>query len=60
MIPDRDRADEGQFTEEVSSDDILALFPDHELRSASEVADESGIVRRTAYIKLQALVDQGT
>ena len=57
--PDRDRTDEGRFTEEVSPDDVLARFPDHEPRTASEVADDLGIVRRTAYNKLQALVERG-
>lgn len=55
----RPRDEEGQYVEEVTPDDVLALFADHEPRTASEVADELGIVRRTAYNKLQALAERG-
>lgn len=57
--PDRPRDEEGQYVEEVTPDDVLDLFTDHEPRTASEVGDELGIVRRTAYNKLQMLAERG-
>lgn len=57
--PDRERTEEGRYAEEVTLDDVLALFMDHEPRTASEVAEELGVVRRTAYNKLSELADCG-
>lgn len=57
--PDRDRTEAGQFREEVTPDEVLTLFSDQEPRTASEIADELGIVRRTAYNKLQTLAERG-
>jgi len=59
MVGDRDRTEEGRYAEEVTADDALAVFTDHEPRTANEVADELGIVRRTAYNKLTELADRG-
>lgn len=59
MSDDRERTEKGQYAEQVTPDDALALFTDHEPRTASEVADELGVVRRTAYNKLNELADQG-
>lgn len=55
----RPRTNEGQYAEEVKPEDVLGLFTDHEPRTASEVAEELGIVRRTAYNKLQTLAERG-
>lgn len=56
---DRQRTEEGRYAEEVAPDDVLELFPDHEPRTASEVAEELDVVRRTAYNKLQQLAERG-
>lgn len=56
---DRERTEQGQYTEEVTPDDALAVFTDHEPRTAKEVAEELGIVRRTAYNKLTELEERG-
>lgn len=58
MSPNRPRTEKGQYVEAVTPDDVLALFTDHEPRTASEVADELGIVRRTAYDELQTLAER--
>lgn len=57
--PDRERTKSGQYAEEVTTDDVLELFTDCEPRTAREIAEELGIVRRTAYGKLDTLADQG-
>jgi len=59
MGEERRRSDKGTYTEEVTPDDALAVFTDHEPRTASEVAEELGVVRRTAYNKLAALEERG-
>jgi predicted ArsR family transcriptional regulator len=59
MSDERSRSEKGTYTEEVSPDDALAVFTDHEPRTASEVAEELGIVRRTAHNKLTALEERG-
>lgn len=59
MGEDRDRDDQGRYTEEVTLEDALALFTDAEPRTTKEVAEELDIVRRTAYNKLQELHEQG-
>jgi predicted ArsR family transcriptional regulator len=57
--PDRERTEGGQYAETVSPEDALALFPDHEPRTASEVAQKLEVSRRTAYNKLSELADRG-
>jgi len=54
----RERSDDGTYTETVTPEDVLALFTDSEPRTASEVADELGIARRTALNKLDDLAEQ--
>ena len=54
----RERSDDGTYVETVEPDDVLSLFTDAEPRTASEVADELGIARRTALNKLNELADQ--
>jgi predicted ArsR family transcriptional regulator len=56
---DRERTDRGRYTEKVSPDDALAIFDDHEPRTAKEVATALDVSRRTALNKLNELVDQG-
>lgn len=56
---DRERGESGQYVAEVSPEDALAVFTDHEPRTAREVADELGVVRRTAYNKLEELTERG-
>jgi predicted ArsR family transcriptional regulator len=59
MSDERSRSEKGTYTEEVSPEDALAVFTDHEPRTASEVAEELGVVRRTAYNKLVNLEERG-
>lgn len=59
MPTDRERTDQGQYAEEVTVEDAFEVFTGHEPRTASEVAEELGIVRRTAYNKLAELEGQG-
>jgi predicted ArsR family transcriptional regulator len=56
---DRERSNDGQYTEKVSPDDALELFSDHEPRTAKEIADALNVSRRTALNKLSELVDRG-
>ena len=56
---DRERSDDGTYVETVTSEDVLGLFTDAEPRTATEVADELGIVRRTALNKLNELAEDG-
>lgn len=56
---DRPRTESGQYETEVTPEQALAVFTDHEPRTASEVGEELGIVRRTAYNKLQTLANEG-
>lgn len=53
-----DRTEQGQYAEEGSMEDALALFTDHEPRTASEVGKALGMVRRTAYNKLVELAEE--
>ena len=53
----RERSDDGTYAETVTPEDVLALFTDAEPRTATEVADELGIVRRTALNKLNELAE---
>ena len=55
----RERSDDGTYSETVTPEDVLALFTDVEPRTATEVADELGIARRTSLNKLNELADQG-
>jgi predicted ArsR family transcriptional regulator len=59
MTNDRERTEQGQYAEQVTAEDALELFTDHEPRTASEVAEQLGVVRRTAYNKLATLEEQG-
>lgn len=59
MSDERERSDEGTFTEEVTPEDALAVFKRHEPMTAKEVAEELGVVRRTAYNKLSKLEEEG-
>jgi len=54
----RKRSDDGTYAETVTPEDVLALFTDAEPRTATEVADELGIVRRTALNKLNELTKE--
>ena len=56
---DRPRDDNGAYVEEVIPESALEVFTDHEPRTAREVAEELGVVRRTAYNKLDELKEQG-
>jgi predicted ArsR family transcriptional regulator len=56
---DRERTETGRYAETVTAEDALALFPDHEPRTASEVAEALDVSRRTAYNKLSELADRG-
>lgn len=56
---DRPRTESGQYEAEVTPEQALAVFTDHEPRTASEVGEELGVVRRTAYNKLADLEEQG-
>jgi predicted ArsR family transcriptional regulator len=56
---DRERSDDGTYAETVTPEDVLALFTDAEPRTATEVSDELGIVRRTALNKLNGLAEEG-
>lgn len=57
--PDRERSESGQYAEEINLDETLAVFSDHEPRTAKEVAEELDCVRRTAYNKLSELAERG-
>ena len=59
MSDDRKRTESGQYVEEVPPESALEVFTDHEPRTASEVADELGVVPRTALNKLNELAEQG-
>lgn len=59
MTDERERTEEGQYSEQVTPEDALAVFTNHEPLTASEVAEEIGVVRRTAYNKLSELEEQG-
>jgi hypothetical protein len=54
----RERSDDGTYAETVTPEDVLALFTDVEPRTATEVAEELGIVRRTALNKLNELAEE--
>jgi len=56
---ERPRTEDGRYVAEITADDVLALFDSPEPLTASEVADELGVVRRTAHAKLQTLADEG-
>jgi predicted ArsR family transcriptional regulator len=56
---DRPRSDSGQYTEEITLEETLAIFSDQEPYTAKEVAEELGCVRRTAYNKLSELAERG-
>lgn len=45
--------------EEITPDDAPAVFTDNEPLTSKEVAEELGVVRRTAYNKLSDLEERG-
>lgn len=58
---DRKRDDSGQYTETVTLEDVLGAFDraDLPVLTASEVAEDIGCSRASAYNKLESLVEQG-
>lgn len=58
---DRERDEQGKYTEQVAPGDVLAVFREADLPvlTSKEVAEEMGIARQTAYNKLEELVEQG-
>ena len=57
----QERGEGGRFSEQVTLDDVLAVFKTADLPvlTSREVAEHLGCSRPTAYSKLQELVDQG-
>lgn len=55
----RERGDDGRYTETVTPETVLELFPDAEPRTTSEVADALDVAQKTAYNKLDALQERG-
>ena len=55
----RPRGEGGEFVEEITPGDALAVFTGREPLTAKEVAEELGVVRRTAYNKLSDLEERG-
>lgn len=57
---ERERDESGQYTEQVTLDDVLAVFEEADLPvlTASEVAEELDCSRPSAYNKLEQLVEQ--
>ena len=58
---ERERDEGGQYVEEVTLDDVIAVFDTAELPvlTASEVAEELNCSRPSAYNKLETLVESG-
>ena len=58
---ERERDDSGQYTEQVTLDNVMSVFENAELPvlTASEIADELDCSRPSAYNKLEQLVDRG-
>ncbi len=61
--PNGTRNNRGQYTEEISPQDVLSVFVDRsdpsEPLAASEVAEALGCNRKTAYTKLRELAEEG-
>jgi len=57
---ERERDESGQYTEQVTLDDVLAVFEraDLPVLTATEVAEELDCSRPSAYNKLEQLVEQ--
>jgi response regulator of citrate/malate metabolism len=57
----RERDESGKYTEQVTLEDVVEIFErvDLPVVTASEVAEELGCARPTAYNKLEQLVEQG-
>ena len=55
----RPRGEGGEYVQEITPEDALAVFTDNEPLTAKEVAEELGVVRRTAYNKLSDLEERG-
>lgn len=58
---DRERDEQGRYTEQVTLDQVQQVFADAEVPvlTASEVAEELGCSRPSAYNKLEELVEGG-
>lgn len=58
---ERERDEEGKYTEQVTLDSVLTVFKEAEIPvlTANEVADKLGCSRPAAYNKLETLVEQG-
>lgn len=58
---DRERDDEGQYTEEITINSVLDVFGNADLPvlTSNEVAEALDCSRASAYNKLETLVDQG-
>jgi response regulator of citrate/malate metabolism len=56
----RERDESGQYTEQVTLDDVLAVFEraDLPVLTASEIAEELDCSRPSAYNKLEQLVEE--
>ena len=57
----RERDESGQYVEQVTLDDVLTVFDRAEIPvlTASEVAEEIGCSRPSAYTKLEDLEERG-
>lgn len=55
----RTRDESGRYTDSVSLEEVLELFPDTEPRTTSEIAEELDVAQKTAYNKLEALRERG-
>ena len=58
---ERERNDHGQYSEQVTAEQVLAVFEQADLPvlTSKEVATQLGIARQTAYNKLETLVERG-
>lgn len=56
---DRERNEQGRYTEQVSLEDVLGLFDGGEPLTAGEVADAFDISNRAALNKLDELHERG-
>ena len=57
----QERGEGGKYTEQITLDSVLAVFESAEVPAltASEVAEELGCSRPSAYNKLESLTEQG-
>jgi response regulator of citrate/malate metabolism len=61
MRMNKERDDSGQYTEQITLDNVMSVFDRVEVPvlTASEVADELDCSRPSAYNKLEDLVERG-